>query len=77
VLAAQRYRAKSGFDGELLVLATAHPGKFPEIVREAAGVEPPLPPPLAAVLPLAKQSVPIEPRFEELKALLLGRYAGA
>jgi threonine synthase len=77
VLAAQRYRAKSGFDGELLVLATAHPGKFPEIVREAAGVEPPLPPPLAAVLPLAKQSVPIEPRFEELKALLLGRYAVA
>ena len=77
VLAAERYRAKTGFDGELLVLATAHPGKFPEIVREATGVEPSLPPALAAVLRLPKQSVPLEPRFEELKALLLGRYAGA
>ena len=37
VLAAERFRAASGFDGELLVLATAHPGKFSEIVREATG----------------------------------------
>jgi hypothetical protein len=46
-------------------------------VREATGVEPSLPPALAAVLRLPKQSVPLEPRFEELKALLLERYAGA
>jgi len=77
VLAAERFREKSGFDGELLVLATAHPGKFPEIVREATGVEAPLPPPLAAVLGLPKQSLPLEPRFEELKGLLLDRYTGA
>jgi threonine synthase len=77
VQAAERFREKSGFDGELLVLATAHPGKFQEIVLEATGVEVPLPPPLEAVLGLAKQSVPLEPRFEELKGLLLDRYTGA
>ena len=77
VLAAERLRAGSGFDGELLVLATAHPGKFSEIVRETTGVEPPLPEPLAAALKLPKQSTPIQPRFEELKELLLARYAGA
>jgi threonine synthase len=77
VLAAERYREKCGFTGELLVLATAHPGKFPEIVREATGVEPPLPPALEAVLRLPKHSLPLEPRFEELKVLLLSRYTEA
>jgi threonine synthase len=77
VLAAERFRAGSGFDGELLVLATAHPGKFSEIVREATGVEPPLPEALAAALKLPKQSIPVTPRFEQLKELLLERYARA
>jgi threonine synthase len=75
--AAERYRQQSGYDGELLVLATAHPGKFPEIVREATGVQAPLPPPLEAVLGLPKRSLPLEPLFEELKGLLLDRYTGA
>jgi len=46
--AARRILAK-GADGAtpLVVLSTAHPAKFPEAVREAAGVEPRLP--LAAV----------------------------
>jgi threonine synthase len=77
VLAAERFRQQDGFDGEVLVLATAHPGKFPEIVREATGVEAELPPALAAVLNLPKRSLPLEPRFEELKGLLLDRYTGS
>ncbi len=77
LLAAERFREKNGFDGEMIVLATAHPGKFPEIVREATGTQPELPPALAAVLDLPKQSLPLEPRFEELKGLLLDRYTGA
>jgi threonine synthase len=46
--AARRIQAR-GVDGAtpLVVLSTAHPAKFPEAVREAAGVEPRLP--LAAV----------------------------
>jgi threonine synthase len=76
VQAAERFREKNGFQGEILVLATAHPGKFPEIVREVTGVEAALPPALAAVLGLPKRSLPLEPRFEELKGLLLDRYTG-
>jgi threonine synthase len=75
VLAAERYRESSGFAGELIVLATAHPGKFPEIVRETVGITPPLPPPLAALAELPKRSVPIAPRFEELKSWLLANRA--
>jgi threonine synthase len=77
VLAAERFREKSGFAGETIVLATAHPGKFPEIVQEATGAQPELPPALAAVLKLPKHSLPLEPLFEELKGLLLDRYTGA
>jgi threonine synthase len=76
VLAAERFRRKSGFDGEMIVLATAHPGKFPGIVQEATGAQPQLPPALAAVMDLPKQSLPLEPLFEELKGLLLDRYTG-
>ncbi len=77
VLAAERFRQENGFDGQVIVLATAHPGKFPEIVREATGRQPELPVALAAVLKLHKQSLPLEPQFEELKGLLLDRYTGA
>jgi threonine synthase len=76
VQAAERFRRKSGFDGEMIVLATAHPGKFPGIVQEATGAQPQLPPALAAVMDLPKQSLPLEPLFEELKGLLLDRYTG-
>jgi threonine synthase len=45
--AARRIQAKGTDSIPLVVLSTAHPAKFPEAVREAAGVEPRLP--LAAV----------------------------
>lgn len=45
--ALRRYRAESGDESPALVLATAHPGKFPEVVRAATGVTPPLPAALA------------------------------
>jgi threonine synthase len=44
VAAAKRVRALGKFDGAPLVaLATAHPAKFPEAVKAAAGIEPNLP----------------------------------
>jgi threonine synthase len=77
VRAARRFREKTGFAGEMLVLATAHPGKFQQIVREAAGVAPELPPALKELAGRPKRSVPISARFQELKGELLSRYAGA
>jgi threonine synthase len=77
VRAARRFRERTGFAGELLVLATAHPGKFPQIVQEAAGVAPELPPALRELAGLPKRSVPLSSRFEELKGELLSRYAAS
>jgi threonine synthase len=75
LLAARRFRENTGFTGELIVLATAHPGKFSEIVLDSVGVAPELPPPLKELAGRPKRSLPIAARFEELKGQLLSRYA--
>jgi threonine synthase len=77
LLAARRFREKTGFAGELIVLATAHPGKFSEIVQDSVGVAPELPAALKELAGLPKRSLPITSRFEELKGQLLSRYAGS
>ncbi len=74
VLASRRCRRASGFAGQILTLATAHPGKFPDVVEQAAGVRPQLPPALQEALGKQKRSTELEPRLEALKTLLLGRY---
>ncbi|WP_455383122.1 threonine synthase [Salinispira pacifica] len=73
--------AERRFDRELasavdvVVLATAHPAKFSEIVKEATGAEPPLPPELARVLELPKVSVQVKNSPGALKSFLLDRYS--
>lgn len=47
--ALRRYREKTGDAGPAIVLATAHPAKFPETVGEATGSVPALPAALAAL----------------------------
>lgn len=54
-----------------IVLATAHPGKFRDVVARATGVSIPLPENLAAPLSLPKQSVPLANSFDALKEYLL------
>jgi len=46
-LAAARRARAAGASAPLIVLATAHAGKFPDVVRQATGVSPELPPALA------------------------------
>jgi threonine synthase len=60
---------------DVVVLSTAHPAKFPEIVREATGTEPPLPPELALVLDKEKHSIRIGNGLDDLRQFLLGRYS--
>ncbi len=62
-------------NGVLLTLATAHPGKFIEVVREATGTDPELPERLARVLELPKQSEAVGNRLEDLSDFLLDRFA--
>ncbi|MDX2263615.1 MAG: threonine synthase [Hyphomicrobiales bacterium] len=54
VAAAKAEQAETGV-GPIVVLATAHPAKFPDAVREAAGVEPLAPARLAGALNAAER----------------------
>jgi threonine synthase len=75
VLASRRYCEESGFEGQVLSLSTAHPGKFVDIVRDATGVAPELPARLQEALSKQKKAIPLEPSLDLLKNLLLSRYA--
>ena len=71
--AARRLRASAGAGGgqPLVVLATADAGKFPETVRRATGVEPPVPPSLQELLERPKQATLMEARSAALRAYIL------
>jgi threonine synthase len=75
VLASRRYRAHSRFGGPILSLATAHPGKFVDIVEQATGTAPDLPANLKEALNRKKQAISLEPGLEPLREFLLDRYA--
>jgi threonine synthase len=53
-----------------VVLATAHPAKFSEIVEPVIGESVPIPPELARCLDAERVVIPMEPRQEELQELL-------
>jgi threonine synthase len=67
---ALRDRLRPGEHG--VVLSTAHPAKFRDLVEETLGIEVPLPPALARVAELPSGAVPLANDLEALKALLLG-----
>lgn len=55
-----------------VVLATAHPGKFSEVIEQACGVSPPLPERLAVFLKKQKRSVLIDAKTSALSDVLAG-----
>ncbi|TFG62131.1 MAG: threonine synthase, partial [Spirochaetales bacterium] len=73
-LAAERFRDRSGIDADIVTLSTAHPGKFLEVVEEATGIQPPLPPKLAEVLLLPKQAEIVGNTTGDLKDYLRRRF---
>ena len=76
VHAAERWLAGPAGKGRTVIaLGTAHPGKFLEVVREAAGEEPPLPERLARVLTLEKKSIRMSNESDALKKWLLSSFA--
>jgi threonine synthase len=58
-------RAAEGRDANqpMVVLATAHPAKFPEVVRQAIGRDVPLPEGLARAMELDEQMLSVAPRL--------------
>lgn len=59
-------------DGPVVVLATAHPAKFPEVVEPTLGAAVALPPALAERLALDVVATHIPPRLDALTAVLAG-----
>jgi threonine synthase len=68
-------RTPGGGGGPVVVLATAHPAKFPEVVEEATGVEPELPDALARRVAGVEQVVPLPAAGGALRELLLAEVA--
>ncbi len=67
----KRYRRETGAPHHGIVLETAHPAKFPEIVESVIGQKIPIPKRLAECLDLEKKSTKLSSRFEDLKDFLL------
>lgn len=78
ITAARRLRADkvAGVNqSPLVVLATADAGKFPETVRRATGVEPPIPALIQEMMERPKQATSLEPRYDALRDYILGKIA--
>jgi threonine synthase len=62
-------------DEQVIVLATAHPAKFMDVVKEATGREPEMPDRLARCLSLPKRAQTMGTSLRELAGFLLERFA--
>jgi threonine synthase len=61
-----------GARGHWVLVSTAHPAKFNEIVEAQTGTEVPVPPALARLLSLPRQETELEPTLQALRAQLQG-----
>src|SRR5260370_18415154 len=71
VLGWEAYKSQHLEPAQGLVLATAHPAKFADVVMKAIGTAPPLPDRLAAYLKREKLSVPISSAYDDFNQFLL------
>lgn len=71
VAAALKYRNSSTRSGAKIILSTAHPAKFKEIVESAIGKKISLPKSLAEVSKKSKKSILLSPQYKNLKNIIL------
>jgi len=71
VLCWEAYKLEHAEPAQGLVLATAHPAKFGEVVKKAIGAAPPLPERLAGCLKREKLSLPLSNSYDDFKQFLL------
>lgn len=62
---------RRGSEGPWVLLSTAHPSKFPDVVEQATGHDVPLPETLAARMRQREHMVGAPPRSEAIRAILL------
>ena len=70
MLGAEAYRRETGDAGPIVVLATAHPAKLPQVAEAAVGERPSPPPEIVAALARDEKIVPLEPTVEAFLELL-------
>ena len=66
---------EAGTTEQVIVLSTAHPAKFSDVVKKATGVEPDMPERLARCLALPKKALQIGTTLDELSRFLLESFA--
>ncbi len=71
VAAARRAAGRTSSPSATIVAATAHPGKFPEVISRALGTTAPLPEQLREAMQRPKQSTHLPAVYEEVKKLFL------
>lgn len=69
----EAYQREHGERAQGLLLATAHPAKFGDVVRRAMASAPPFPERLAACLKREKLSLPMSAIYDDFKQFLLAR----
>lgn len=67
----EAYKLEHAEPAQGLVLATAHPAKFADVVKKAIGSAPPLPDRLAGYLKREKLSLPMSSSYDDFKQFLL------
>lgn len=67
----QIYQQQNQQQVQGIILGTAHPAKFGEVVKDTLHIEPPMPDQLASCLNKEKKSIRINNSFDELKTYLL------
>lgn len=65
------YRKETGFDGNGVFLATAHPSKFSDVVEETIGEEVEMPERLKKIISKEKQSTKLSKEYEDFKSWLI------
>jgi threonine synthase len=66
-------RVKEGARGPVVVLSTAHPGKFPDAVQRATGQIPALPPRLSGLLDRSEKMTVLAPELGLVRAHIAAR----
>jgi threonine synthase len=70
-------QVQEDWHGPIIVPATAHPAKFPEVISQALGQTIPLPPPLAEAMGKPKHTTRIHPEMKDWKGVLLAAPPGS
>ncbi len=72
----RRYRAATGDGAPIIVLATAHPAKFPETIDQALGIKPEPPERLGILWGKKTNVTPLAPHVDALRDCLVSGSAG-